>query len=90
MSAAPRRRAGGAKGGGAKGGGPKRRVVVVFGGRSAEHEVSVASARSVMEALDQTGYHGYLTFEYFHPYLHYPEALVYQTSDSLDRLLGRK
>ena len=44
---------------------------------------------AVMEALDQTGYHGYLTFEYFHPYLHYPEALVYQTSDSLDRMLGK-
>jgi len=45
---------------------------------------------AVMEALDQTGYRGYLTFEYFHPYLHYPEALVYQTADSLDRMLGRK
>jgi len=41
---------------GARGGGPKRRVVVVFGGRSAEHEVSVASARSVMEALDPDRY----------------------------------
>jgi L-ribulose-5-phosphate 3-epimerase len=45
---------------------------------------------AVMAALEQTGYRGYLTFEYFHPYLHYPEALVYQTSDSLDRMLGRK
>ena len=44
---------------------------------------------AVIEALDQAGYEGYLTFEYFHPYLHYPEALIYQTSDSLDRLLGR-
>lgn len=43
---------------------------------------------AVMEALDGVGYDGYLTFEYFHPYLHYPEALIYQTSDSLDRLLG--
>lgn len=45
---------------------------------------------AVMNALDGAGYQGYLTFEYFHPYLHYPEALVYQTSDSLDRMLGRK
>jgi hexulose-6-phosphate isomerase len=45
---------------------------------------------AVVEALDQIGYGGYLTFEYFHPYLHYPEALVYQTSDSLDRILGKK
>ncbi len=45
---------------------------------------------AVMQALDTTGYKGYLTFEYFHPYIHYPEALVHQTSDSLDRMLGKK
>jgi hexulose-6-phosphate isomerase len=45
---------------------------------------------AVMEALDKVGYRGYLTFEYFHPYPHYPEALIYQTSDALDRILGRK
>ncbi len=45
---------------------------------------------AVMEAFDQTGYKGYLTFEYFHPYLHFPEALVYQTADSLNRMLGIK
>ncbi len=44
---------------------------------------------AVIEALDQAGYEGFLTFEYFHPYPHYPEALIYQTSDSLDRILGR-
>ncbi len=31
----------------------KRRVAVIFGGRSGEHEVSVRSARSVMGALDR-------------------------------------
>jgi hexulose-6-phosphate isomerase len=45
---------------------------------------------AVMEALAKIGYRDYLTFEYFHPYTHYPEALVYQTSDALDRILGRK
>jgi L-ribulose-5-phosphate 3-epimerase len=45
---------------------------------------------AVMEALDQTGYNGYVTFEYFHPYPHYPEALIHQTVDSLDRILGIK
>jgi L-ribulose-5-phosphate 3-epimerase len=44
---------------------------------------------AVMESLDAVGYRGYLTFEYFHPYTHYPEALIWQTSDSLNRLLGR-
>ncbi|MBY0526979.1 MAG: sugar phosphate isomerase/epimerase [Gemmataceae bacterium] len=45
---------------------------------------------AVIEAFDKSGYKGYLTFEYFHPYPHYPEALIYQTGDSLDRILGRK
>lgn len=45
---------------------------------------------AVMEALAAVNYRGYVTFEYFHPYPHYPEALIYQTSDSLDRILGRK
>jgi len=45
---------------------------------------------AVTEALAQSSYEGYLTFEYFHPYAHYPEALIWQTSDSLDRILGRK
>jgi hexulose-6-phosphate isomerase len=44
---------------------------------------------AVMEQLAKVGYDGYVTFEYFHPYPHYPEALIYQTSDSLDRMLGR-
>ncbi|MGB7345184.1 MAG: sugar phosphate isomerase/epimerase family protein [Pirellulaceae bacterium] len=45
---------------------------------------------AVLEAFAKVGYDGYLTFEYFHPYQHFPEALVYQTADSLDRMLGIK
>lgn len=45
---------------------------------------------AVIEALDQVGYRGYLTFEYFNPFPYWPESLVYQTSDALDRMLGRK
>jgi hexulose-6-phosphate isomerase len=45
---------------------------------------------AVMETLDQVGYKGYLTWEYFHPTEHYPEAMIYWTSDALDRMLGRK
>lgn len=45
---------------------------------------------AVIDALDKVGYQGYLTFEYFHPFQHYPEALIYQTSDALDRMLGKK
>jgi L-ribulose-5-phosphate 3-epimerase len=45
---------------------------------------------ALLEELEKINYRGFLTFEYFHPYAHYPEALVWQTSDSLDRILGRK
>jgi hexulose-6-phosphate isomerase len=44
---------------------------------------------AVLEAFERIGYRDYLTFEYFHPYQHYPEALIYQTADSLNRMLGR-
>ncbi len=43
---------------------------------------------AVLEAFAAIGYEGYLTFEYFHPYPHFPEALIYQTADSLNRMLG--
>ena len=45
---------------------------------------------AVLDAFDKVEYDGYLTFEYFHPYQHFPEALIYQTADSLDRMLGIK
>jgi hexulose-6-phosphate isomerase len=45
---------------------------------------------AVMEAFDGVGYRGWLTFEYFTPFPHHHEAIVYHTSDALDRLLGRK
>ena len=45
---------------------------------------------AVIDELDKLAYRGFVTFEYFHPYPHYPEALIWQTSDSLDRILGRK
>lgn len=35
---------------------PRRRVAVIFGGRSAEHQISVVSARSVVRALDPDRY----------------------------------
>ncbi len=34
----------------------KTRVVLLFGGRSAEHEVSITSARAVHRALDPRKY----------------------------------
>ena len=34
----------------------RRRVAVLMGGRSSEHEISLASARSVLDALDVERY----------------------------------
>ena len=45
---------------------------------------------AVLDAFEAVGYTGYLTFEYFNPFPHHPEAIVYHTSDALDRMLGRK
>lgn len=45
---------------------------------------------AVMEAFETIGYRGYLTFEYFNPFPHHHEAIVYHTSDALDRMLRRK
>ena len=45
---------------------------------------------AVIAALDAVGYRGYLTFEYFHPFRHYPAALLEHTSNALDYLLGTK
>ncbi len=45
---------------------------------------------AVLDAFAAQDYTGYLTFEYFHPWPHWPEAFIFQTSDSLDRMLGRK
>ena len=44
---------------------------------------------AVIAALHAIGYRDYLTFEYFHPFPHYPEALIHQASDAIDRMLGR-
>ncbi len=44
---------------------------------------------AVLDAFQAANYEGYLTFEYFNPFPHWPEALVYHTSDALDRMLGR-
>ncbi len=45
---------------------------------------------AVIRELEAVGYDGYLTFEYFHPFEHHAEALIYQTSDALDWILRRK
>jgi len=44
----------------------------------------------VIDALREVGYDSYLTAEMIPPYSHHPEALIYNTSIAMDRILGRK
>lgn len=44
----------------------------------------------VIEALKKIGYDDVITAEILPPYTHYPEALIYNTSLSMDYILGRK
>jgi len=43
----------------------------------------------VMTALEEIGYHGWLTAEILPPYSQHPEALLYNTSKSMDFILSR-
>ncbi len=45
---------------------------------------------AVIDALREVGYDSYLTAEMMPPYPHHPEALIYNTSIAMDRILGRK
>jgi len=44
--------------------------------------------KEVIRALKDVGYDGYLTAEILPPYSQYPEALLYNTSKSMDFILG--
>ncbi len=45
---------------------------------------------AVTEALKGVGYDGYVTAEMIPAYTHYPEAIIYNTSYSMDKILGVK
>ncbi len=44
----------------------------------------------VTRALAAIGYDGWVTGEMLPPYTHYPETILYNTSNSMDKILGRK
>ena len=44
----------------------------------------------VMEKLEKVGYDGWVSAEMIPPYTHYPETIVYNTSNAMDKILGRK
>ncbi len=45
---------------------------------------------AVMEELGKIGYDSYCTGEMIPPYTHYPYQIIYNTSSSMDAILGRK
>ena len=45
---------------------------------------------AVTDALAEIGYDGWVTAEMIPAYTHYPDALIYNTSNAMDWILGRK
>lgn len=45
---------------------------------------------AVMAQLEKVSYDGWVTAEMLPPYAHYPETILYNTSNSMDKILGRK
>ena len=44
----------------------------------------------VVKALDEIGYDGWVTAEMIPNYKYYTETIIYNTSNSMDKILGRK
>lgn len=45
---------------------------------------------AVMRQFEKVGYDGWVTAEMIPPYTHYPETIIYNTSNAMDKILGRK
>ncbi len=45
---------------------------------------------AVMAQFEKIGYDGWVTAEMIPPYTHYPETIIYNTSNAMDSILGRK
>ncbi len=45
---------------------------------------------AVMEEFKKVGYDGWVSAEMIPPYTHYPETIIYNTSNAMDKILGRK
>jgi D-alanine-D-alanine ligase len=68
----------------------RRRVGVFAGGRSAEHEVSIASAEAILRAIDRDRFEPFLIYVDQHGAWHLPTgpAPRLDAEDSLARMLG--
>ena len=45
---------------------------------------------AVMEEFKKIGYDGWVSAEMIPPYVYYPETIIYNTSNAMDKILGRK
>jgi len=45
---------------------------------------------AVMEEFKKIGYDNWVSAEMLPPYTHYPETIIYNTSNAMDKILGRK
>lgn len=45
---------------------------------------------AVMAQFEKVGYDGWVTAEMLPPYTYYPETIIYNTSNAMDKILGRK
>lgn len=45
---------------------------------------------AVMDSLQKIGYDNWVTAEMLPPYTHYPETIIYNTSNAMDKILRRK
>ncbi len=45
---------------------------------------------AVMNQFEQVNYNGWVTAEMLPPYTYYPETIIYNTSNAMDKILGRR
>ncbi len=45
---------------------------------------------AVMKEFEKIGYDGWVTAEMIPPYTHYPETIIYNTSNAMNKIIGRK
>jgi chromosome segregation ATPase len=56
----------------------------------ATYEEIVAAFEAVMEAFEKVGYDGWVTGEMIPAYAQHSEQIIYNTSNSMDKIIGRK
>ena len=53
-------------------------------------EIGRVVSIKTMEEFKKIGYDNWVSAEMLPPYTHYPETIIYNTSNAMDKILGRK